>query len=100
MSFQHYVERTSFARIDQVTNEVSNSPAQTQTGATGHQVSIHHPLTALAPPLFPSRPGTSILINCRSEGSLTVAVDNSARHRISKDVRRMSLGQYHATTAE
>ncbi|KAF8502597.1 hypothetical protein F5888DRAFT_1105901 [Russula emetica] len=62
--------------------------AQTRTG---HQVSTPYPFsafTALAPPSFPSRCGTSISMNCRSEGSLTV--DNSAptaRRWTSKDIR-------------
>jgi hypothetical protein len=42
-----------------------------------------------------------MLIDCRSGGLLTV--DNHARRWTSKDIRsrcrRMSLGQYHATTA-
>jgi hypothetical protein len=86
-------------RIDQVTNKVLNSPAQARTG---HQVSTADPFTALAPPSFPSRPGTSILIDCRSEGLL--AVDNYARHWTNNDARsrcrRMSFVQYYATTAE
>ena len=67
MSIQRYVKRTSSA--DQVTNKVLNSPAQIRTG---HQVSTPHAFTALAPPSIPSRPGTSILMDSRSEGSLTV----------------------------
>ncbi|KAF8494670.1 hypothetical protein F5888DRAFT_639386 [Russula emetica] len=54
-------------RIDQVTNKVSNSPAQTRTG---HQISTYYPFTALAPPSFPNRPGTSILIQCRHMGKV------------------------------
>ena len=53
-------------RIDQVTNKVLKEPLD-QT-RTGHQVSTpYYPFSALAPPSFPSsRPGTSILIDCRS----------------------------------
>src|SRR6267154_6001434 len=77
--------------IGQVTNRVlSTSPAQTRTG---HHVSTPHSFTAPAPPSFPSHPGTSILLDSRSEGSLTV--DNYARCWTSKDIRsqcrRMSL---------
>jgi hypothetical protein len=97
MSFQQYVKRSLSARINQVTNEVLNSPAQTRTG---HQVFTSCPFTALAPPSFPSRPGLSMLIDRRSEGLLTV--DNHVRRWTSKDIRnrcrRMSFGQYHATT--
>jgi len=75
--------RIHFIRcIGQVTNEVLNSPTQTRTV---HQVSTPFPFTALAPPSFPSRPGTSIFIDCRSEGSLVV--DNSACHWTNKDKR-------------
>jgi hypothetical protein len=91
-------QKNSIRRIDQVINKVSSSPAQTQTG----QVSTSYPFIALAPPSFPSRPGTSILVGCRSEGALTV--DNSALRWTSKDIRSrcrgMSFGQYHRTTAE
>jgi hypothetical protein len=92
-------QKNFIRRIDQVTDKVSNSPAQTRTE---HQVSTPFPFIALAPPSFPSRPGSSILMDDRSEGSLTV--DNSARRWTSNDIRsrcrRMSFGQYHATTAE
>jgi hypothetical protein len=54
-------QKNFIRRIDQVTNEVLNSPAQTRTG---HQVSTPYPFTALAPSI--------VLIDCRSEGSLTV----------------------------
>ena len=80
MSFQQYVN-TFIRRIDQVNNKIFSSPAQTQTG---HQVSMPFPFTALAPPSFPSRPGTSIFMDCRSEGSLTV--DDYARRWTSKDI--------------
>jgi hypothetical protein len=74
---------------DQVTNKALNSFAQTRTG---HQVSTPYPFTAIAPPLFSSRPGTSILMDVRSEGSMTV--DNYARRWTRKDIhsrrRRMS----------
>jgi hypothetical protein len=67
------------------------SAAQTRTG---HQVSTPYP-TALAPPSFHSRPGTSILMDGRSEGSLMV--DNYARRWTSEDIRsrcqRMSFWQ-------
>jgi hypothetical protein len=93
MAFQQYVKRTSSACINQVTNEVLNSPAQTRTG---HQVSTPYPFTALAPPSFPSRPGPSTLMDGRSEDSLTV--DNYAHRRTGKDLctlysrcRRMSF---------
>ena len=98
MSFQ---QNNFIRRIDQVTNKVSNSLAQTRTG---NQVFAPYPSTALAPPSFPSRPGTSILIDCRSEGSSTV--DKYARDWTSKAIRNrrqrrgMSFKQYHATTAE
>ena len=92
-------QKNSICRIDQVTNEISNSPAQTRIGP---QVSTPYPFTALAPPSFPSRPGTSILLDCRSEGLLTV--DKYARHFTSTDIRsrcrRMSFRPYHATTAK
>jgi hypothetical protein len=45
----------------------------------------HYPFTALAPPSFPSHPGTPILMDCRSEGSLTV--NDYARCWTSKDTR-------------
>ena len=52
--------------------------------------------------MLPSRPGTSILMDGRSEGS--VAIDNYARHWPGKNIhsqcRRMSFGQYHTMTAE
>jgi hypothetical protein len=38
-----------------------------------------------SPPSFPGRPGTSILMDGRSEVSLTI--DNYARHWTSKDIR-------------
>lgn len=66
-------QKNSIRRIDQVTNSVFNSLALTRSG---HQVFTPYPFTALACPSFPSSPGTSTLINCRSEASLTV--DNSA----------------------
>ena len=72
MSFQQYVERILSTTLIKVTNEVLYSPDQTRTG---QQVLIPYP-TALAPPSFPSRPNTSILI------------------------QRMSFGQYHRTTTE
>ena len=72
MSFQQYVKKILSSTLIKVTNEVLNSPAQTRTG---HRVLIPYP-TALAPPSFPSPPGTLILI------------------------QRMSFGQYHRTTAE
>jgi hypothetical protein len=78
------ISKNFIRRIDQVTNMVSNSPAETQPG---YQVSTPSPFTALAPPLFPSRPGTSILMDCHSEGSLTV--DNSARRWTSNDMSSM-----------
>ena len=74
-------------RIDQVANKVLNSPAQTPTG---HQVSAPYSFTALAPPSFPSCPGTSILMDCRSEVSLTV--DNYARGWTGRDIRSRSRG--------
>ena len=98
MSFQ---QSNMIRHIDQVTNKVSNTLAQTQTG---HQVFAFYPSPAFAPPSFPSRPGTLILIDCRSEGSSTV--DNYARHWTSKFIRSrrrrrgMSCEQYYATTAQ
>jgi hypothetical protein len=96
MSFQQYVKRNFIT--DQVANKVLNSPAQTRSG---HQASTPYPFTALAPPQFPSRPGSSILTDCHLEGSLTV--DNYASRWTGKDIvrsrcQRMSFGQYHATT--
>src|SRR6267154_3042989 len=74
--------------IGQVTNKVlSTSPAQTRTG---HQVSTPHTFTALAPSSFPSHPGTSILLDSCSEGSLTV--ENYARCWTSKDIRSRCRG--------
>ncbi|KAF8502626.1 hypothetical protein F5888DRAFT_1109167 [Russula emetica] len=87
MSF-HQCQKNFFRRIEQIANEVSNNPAQTRTG---HQLSTPYPFTALAPSSFPSHPGTSILMDCHSEGSLTV--DNSARRRTSKDIRSGCQGQ-------
>src|SRR6266849_3485779 len=86
-------------RINQVITKVLDSPYQTRT-RSGHQVSTPNPSTALTLPSFSSRPGTPILIDCRSEGSLTV--DNYACQWTSKDIRSgcrsMSFGQYHRTT--
>ena len=78
--------------IDQVTNEALNSPAQTQTE---HQVLTPYPLIPLARPSFPSRPGTSVLTDCHSEGPLVI--NDYARHRTRKGKctrrRGMSFGQ-------
>jgi hypothetical protein len=85
--------------IDQVTDNVLNSPDRTRTG---HQVSSPYAFSAFIPPSLPSRPGPSILGDGRSEGWLTIY--NNARRWSSKVIRnrsrRMSFGQYHATTAE
>jgi hypothetical protein len=64
--------------IDQVANEIPNSPAQKR--ATHHQVSLPYTSTALAPPSSPSRPGSPILTDCALEGS--PAAENHA-HRWS-----------------
>lgn len=107
MSFQQYVKRTSSTTlIKQLT--ILNSPAQARSQA-GHQPEFFTPyyypitgftVTAVAPPMFPNRPGPSILTDGRSEGSL--AIDNYVRRWTGKDIcsryqsRRMSSGQYHA----
>ena len=91
MSFLENIVR----RIKEGIKRVLNNP--TQTRRTGRQDSTPY-TTVLTPPSFPSRPGTSILICCRSGGSLT------ARRWTGKDAHSrcqcMSFGQYNATTAE
>ena len=77
--------------IDEVTNEVSNSPAR-RDGR--RQVSLpHSSAAALAPPSFSGCPGSSILIDCCSEGSSTA--DNHPYPRTGKKLthlrRRTSL---------
>jgi hypothetical protein len=62
-------------------NLLTLHPAQIRTG---HHVSTPYSSASLAPSLFPSRPGTLILMDCRSEGSLMV--NNCARRRNSKDI--------------
>ena len=95
-------------RLDEVTNKDSSSPPQTQTRRQppAHQASPPPFFTAIAasshpsPPISRSRPGPSILTDGRWKGLLKVA--NFARRWSSSEVtyRRMSFGQYHATTAE
>ena len=54
--------------IEQLTNEILNSPAQKRAQ---HQVSSPHSSTALSPPSSPTRPMSSIQLGSRLEGSLT-----------------------------
>ena len=81
--------------INQVTNKIPNSsPTQVSLPcSTGS--------TALRPPSFPSQPGSSILIDCCSEGSLTE--ENYARCSACKQLthrrQRTSFVPHLATTA-
>ena len=80
--------RAKFTRyIDKLTNKISNSHAQNR------QVSQPYS-DALPSPSSPTRPGSSILIGSRSEGSLTA--ENHAPLWTGKELinRRMSFAQY------
>ena len=55
---------------NKVTNKIPNCSAQ-RCACYHWQVSLPYPSTALPPPSFPTRPGSSIIIDSRSEGSLT-----------------------------
>ena len=63
MSSRPYVEHIS--SMDKAINKVSNSPARKRAR---HPVSPPYSSTTLPLPSFPSRPGTSVAIEHRSEG--------------------------------
>ena len=80
--------------IDQVTNEFLYSPTEAQKCAR-HQDSLPSSSTVLSPPSFPTRPGSSTLIDSSSEGS------SVAKNCHSKQSRCMFyVGQHLATTAD
>jgi hypothetical protein len=86
--------------MDQVTSRILNSPTQKRAC---HQVSLPYSTTTLAPPSFPSRPGPSILIDCRLEDFLMA--ENDARCETGKKLtnrhqRRMSFAQHLEMTAD
>ena len=86
--------------IDQVTKEISNSPAQMRAP---HQVSLPYTTTALAPPSFPSRLGSSILIDCALEGPQTAenrACSWSDKEESTDQCRRTSFAPYPGTIAD
>ena len=83
-----------------VANRIPNSPAQMRAP---HQVSLPYAGTALAPPSFPSRPGSSILIDCALEGPQNA--ENHARRwsdeeKLKNQWRRRPFAPYPATIAD
>jgi hypothetical protein len=77
--------------IDQVANKIPNSPARKRAR---RQVTLPYSSAALHPPSFPTHPGSSILIDSPSEGSLT-AESHARRHagkKLSDRHRRTSFG--------
>ena len=84
----------SLACVDQITNQIPNSPAGMRAG---HQVSLPDTLPPLS---FPTRPGSPILTGSSSEGS-SMAEDRAPLWT-SEDLsdRRMSFAQHLPTTAD
>ena len=92
-----YVKKNSYAAS--ITNKVSNNSAKKRRAP--HQISPPYFSTTFdspASPPFPSRPGISIPIDCRSEA---LPMDNNCRHNWGKRTetsRRMSLIVRHPAT--
>ena len=99
MSSHPYVEG-NLPAAPIVTNRIPNSPVQMRAP---HQVSLPYAGIALAPPSFPSRPGSSILIDCALKGPQNA--ENHARRWSDKEKstnqwRRGSFVPYPATIAD
>ena len=93
--------------VTKVTNKILNSSAQHCARHEADQVSVTLPYTntALASPSFPSiptHPGSSALIDCRSEGSPTAECFSQNRARLwtgkesTKRCRRTSFMQHYS----
>jgi hypothetical protein len=82
MSSQRYVIISEIHPLNRSTNKNPNSPTQKRQVSLRHFSNLSN--TALAPPSFPSRLGSSILIDCSSEGSLME--ENYARRWTDKQL--------------
>jgi hypothetical protein len=95
MSSQLHVKRNLPASFDQVT-KIPNSSAQKRAR---HRVSLPYSSTALSPPSFPTRPGSSVLIDCHSGDSLT-AESHWTGKKLTNRPQSTSSASHPATTAD